>query len=187
MEKRGANWFRRGSIPPTRSALALVSVFIGVLAVLLVPREAVAEDNARVPAAIADFDNLDTSGESSERTAAHAERVLAFAGILRDTLAEQEKFEIVELVCPSSPCSVSRVRQNPLMQAARDSGARVLVYGGIQKMSTLVQFGFIEAIDLKTGQSVFSQAISFRGDTDEAFRRAALYVSDYLNDVPFAP
>ena len=79
------------------------------------------------------------------------------------------------------------MRQNPLMQAARDSGARVLVYGGIQKMSTLVQFGFIEVVDLKTSESVFSQAITFRGDTDEAFRRAALYVSKYLNDVPFAP
>lgn len=162
----------------------LATVAVG-LALLFAPQDVLAEEHTPVAVAIADFDNLDTSGESSERTAAHAERVLAFAGILRDTLAEQGPFEIVDLVCPSSPCSVSRVHQNRLMQAARDSGARVLIYGGIQKMSTLIQFGFVEAIDLNTGESIFSQAISFRGDTDEAFRRAALYVSKYLNDVSF--
>ena len=43
------------------------------------------------------------------------------------------------------------------VQAARESGARLLVYGGIHKMSTLVQNGQVQAIDLKTNELVLNQ------------------------------
>jgi hypothetical protein len=165
----------------------LAAMLCGTLAVLRPSGEAQAQSAAPITMAVADFDNLDTSGESGDRAAAHADRILAFAEILRDTLSEHEKFEMVGLACPASPCSASRVQPRKLMQAARESGARVLVYGGIQKMSTLVQFGFVEAIDLETNRSVFKQAISFRGDTDEAFRHAANYVANYLNEITFTP
>jgi hypothetical protein len=165
----------------------ILAPIISALAFLWLPPAALAQNGPPVPAAVADFDNLDTSGESGDRSAAHADRVQAFAEILRETLAAKEKFEIVPLVCPSSPCSSRRVQPRRLMRIAADSGARLLIYGGIQKMSTLVQFGFVEAVDLKTNRSVFKQAISFRGDTEEAFRHAASYVARYLDDLAFAP
>ena len=34
---------------------------------------------------------------------------------------------------------------------------------------------------------VLNQAITFRGDTDESFRRAATFVADYLKDVKLSP
>jgi len=58
----------------------------------------------------------------------------------------------------------------------------VLVYGGIHKMSTLIQMGKVQAVDLASERLILDQSFSFRGDTDEAFRRAAQFVVRYLED-----
>jgi len=49
-------------------------------------------------------------------------------------------------------------------------------------MSTLIQMGKVQAVDLTSDQLMLDQAFSFRGDTDEAFRRAAQFVVRYLED-----
>ena len=67
-----------------------------------------------------------------------------------------------------------------LVRAARQSGARLLVYGGIHKESTLVQWGKIEVLDLNKHQLVLNKNFSFRGDTDQAFRRAAAFMARYF-------
>src|SRR5882724_2241936 len=66
---------------------------------------AMAEGAQPIPVAIADFDNFDTAGEAPDRSAQHADRVKAFAGRLRDSLAGEGRYRIVPLVCPRSPCS----------------------------------------------------------------------------------
>jgi hypothetical protein len=140
-----------------------------------------------VAAAVADFENLDTAGESGERTAAHAARVQAFDDRLRDLLAAGGAFRIVRLACPQSPCSPGAVPPAKFLEAARASGARVVVYGRIQKLSTLVQIGVVQALDLETDKLVLDQRITFRGDSDEAFHRAAEFVADYLRKMSFEP
>jgi len=69
-----------------------------------------------------------------------------------------------------------------LTDAARQSGARLLLYGGIHKMSTLVQFGKAQVADLETDQLVYDRTISFRGDDDNAWKRAAEFVADDLEN-----
>jgi hypothetical protein len=140
-----------------------------------------AANQAPVAAAIADFDNFDTSGEDAARTAEHAGRVNAFAALLRSDLTAQNKFKIVPLTCPNPPCSAARVPPNELMQAARQAGAKFLVYGGIHKESTLIQWGKIGVIDLENDKLVLNQNFSFRGDTGQAFQRAAAFIERYLN------
>ncbi len=130
--------------------------------------------------AIADFDNSDTSGESADRTAKHAARVQAFAAQLRNALASQKKFKFVQLTCAHPPCSTARMSPDELVRAARQAGARLLVYGGIHKESTLIQWGKIEAFDLKNNKLVLNKNFSFRGDTDLAFRRAAAFIARYF-------
>ena len=160
----------------------------GCLAVLayLGGFQAMAATSAPIATVIAEFDNLDTAGESAERTAAHAARVHAFAGALGHSLST-EKFEIVALSCTRPVCSPKDMPSEAFLQAARDSGARLVVYGAIQKMSTLVQIGVVQAIDMKSDKVVLNQHITFRGDSDEAFRRAATFVTDYLNKASFTP
>lgn len=67
-----------------------------------------------------------------------------------------------------------------LTEAARQSGARLLLYGGIHKMSTLVQFGKAQVADLKSDQVVYDRTITFRGDDDNAWRRAGEFLAEGL-------
>ena len=136
-----------------------------------------------IPVAIADFDNYDTAGESAERTAQYAARVQGFSGLIGKGLETDGTFRVVKLACPEPPCSAGEMAPDELISAARQAGARLLVYGGIHKMSTLIQMGKVQAVDLQEDKLLLDQAISFRGDNDAAFAHAAQFVVDYLEDV----
>ena len=143
---------------------------------------------AREPAvAVADFDNFDSAGEDRERTAQHAARVEAFAGLLRQDLAEEARTTIVPLACAAARCTPDTLAAADLLDAARQAGAHILVYGGIHKMSTLIQWAIVQAVDLQSGQLILDRRISFRGDTDEAFRRAAEFVARDLRAAATSP
>jgi hypothetical protein len=47
-------------------------------------------------------------------------------------------------------------------------------------MSTLVQWAKVEAVDTKTGQALFDKLFTFRGDTDEAWRRAEAFILEEI-------
>ena len=70
------------------------------------------------------------------------------------------------------------------MAAAKAQDARYLVYGGVHKFSTLVQWMKVEMIDIQTGAMLGSKLVTFRGDTDEAYRRAADFA---LEDILLPP
>jgi hypothetical protein len=133
-----------------------------------------------VKLAIADFDYHDTSGEAQDQTAAHAERLKNFVGLVGDELTASGKYQIVTLTCPKPPCSADRMDAQSLTDAARQSGARLLLYGGIHKMSTLIQFGKAQIADLETDRLVYDRTISFRGDDDNAWKRASEFLAEDL-------
>jgi uncharacterized protein YciI len=130
--------------------------------------------------AIADFDYQDTSGETQDQTAAHAERLKNFTRLIDDQLSASGKYQIVALTCPKRPCSAGAMDAQSLTDAARQAGARLLLYGGIHKMSTLVQFGKAQIADLETDQVVYDRTISFRGDDDNAWKRASEFLAEDL-------
>lgn len=66
------------------------------------------------------------------------------------------------------------------MDKARRFGARLLLFGGIHKMSTLIQWAKIQAVDLKTEKSVLDRLLTFRGDTDDAWKRAEVFVAGQM-------
>lgn len=165
----------------------LIPIVAAMLAAAPVAAPALADGKSAIPAVVADFDNLDSAGEAPDSTAAHAARVAGFAGLLRDSLAAQGRYEVLALDCPAAACTAGGMAPDELVQAARDSGARVLVYGGIHKTSTLVQWGKVQAVDLESDRLLLDRSFSFRGDTDEAFRRAAAFIVRYLDEVAPAP
>ena len=57
-----------------------------------------------------------------------------------------------------------------------------MVYGGIRKMSTLVQWVEVQVLDLQRNKLLLRRTVTFRGDTDTAFRRAAAFVTEILKD-----
>ncbi|NOJ50054.1 DUF2380 domain-containing protein [Bradyrhizobium archetypum] len=72
--------------------------------------------------------------------------------------------------------------QDVFIAAARKAGARLVVYGGIRKMSTLVQWGEIQLLDLEAEKLLMRRTVTFRGDNDAAYRHAADFVSDQLKE-----
>jgi hypothetical protein len=133
-----------------------------------------------LPIVVADLDYTDTSGEARDQRAEHAARLQAFAGAIRADLARTGKYRVLTFVCSSDPCSGRETNPAVLIDDARKSGARLMLYGGIHKMSTLIQFAKIQMLDLDTGQVVFDRLITFRGDTDEAWQRAEQFVAREL-------
>jgi hypothetical protein len=54
-------------------------------------------------------------------------------------------------------------------------------------MSTPVQWAKIEAIDPKTEHVLFDRLFTFRGDTDDAWRRAEVFIVDEITAVSAPP
>ena len=133
-----------------------------------------------VALAVADFDYADTSGEPNDQAQAHATLLQRFEQEIRDAVSASGKYRIVTLECPQPPCSAGAMDAESLTEAAKTSGARLLLYGGIHKMSTLIQFGKAQVVDLETGKLVFDRTITFRGDNDEAWHRASSFLTGEL-------
>ena len=152
-----------------------------VLLILLAPGSA-GEAQPRF-IAVAEFDYTDTSGEVRDQQAEHQARLEAFASDIRRDLARSGKYRVVTLACQPNACPAGRSNPAALTEVARLAGASLLLYGGIHKISTLIQNAQIQMIDVAAGKLLFERAISFRGDSDEAWQRAQRFiVRDLISD-----
>jgi hypothetical protein len=106
--------------------------------------------------AMDDFSYTDTSAEPANQTAAHERRLQAFMVALRRDLGADGRYRS--------------------MAAAQD-GAAFKVIGGIQKTSTLVQWAKVAVIDIGAKKLVMDKLYTFRGDNDESWERAEMFVS----------
>jgi hypothetical protein len=163
-----------------RAHLALALLFAATELSLPATRALAVEP---VPVAVADFDYSDTSGEIADQIEAHRARVATFGNLVRDSLAADGKYRVILIDCPEHPCTAASMRPDDFVARARQSGARLVVYGGIRKMSTLVQWGEVQVLDLDRSELLLRRTVTFRGDTDTAFRRAADFVGETVKDV----
>ncbi len=147
-------------------------------ALLFLSAPAVAESPIPPTIVVADFDYSDTSGEIRDQQAEHAARLQAFARAIRTDLAQSGKYRVIDFNCSSDPCSAASA--STLIEDARKAGARLVLYGGIHKMSTLIQHGKFQMLDLDNGKLVLDRLISFRGDSDEAWQRAERFLAREL-------
>jgi Protein of unknown function (DUF2380). len=160
------------------------------LCLWLAPSGAMAEESGkqeRAAIAVIDFDYVDTSGEERDQSKEHEARLAAFMSALRRDLANSERFRLVSPVCTPGPCLLAGPAISDLVVAAREAGADLLLIGGVHKLSTLVQNAGIDAIDAKTGKAIFHRLFTFRGDTDDAWRRAEMFIFDEIADVSGRP
>ncbi len=96
---------------------------------------------------------------------------------LRRDFAADGRFRLVPVSCGPTPCSDDGPAPADLLHAASDAGAKILVIGGIHKLSTLVQWAKVDAIDVAADRVVLDRLFTFRGDSDEAWERAEAFVS----------
>lgn len=134
--------------------------------------------------AVIDFDYFDTSGEPRDQTAEHARRLGDFMSALRRDLAALGGYRVVSLTCDDAPCVIGRTPPGELFAAARKAGARFILYGGVHKMSTLVQWAKTQLVDVENNRLVDDRWMSFRGDDDESWRRAEGYLAKRLAATP---
>jgi hypothetical protein len=149
----------------------------------LAPVSAEAEDGGKKQGAgiaVIDFDYVDTSGEERDQRKEHEARLDAFMRALRDDIATRGSFRLVTPACTPNPCALAGSTVGDVLAAARDAGADILLIGGVQKMSTLVQWAKIQAIDTKTERVMFDKLFTFRGDSDDAWRRAELFIANEI-------
>ena len=105
---------------------------------------------AAVPIAVVDFDYKDTSGEPADQASEHRARMAAFMSKLRADLAAGGKYAPVAIACADPPCTAGNMTPAALVAAAKKAGAHLLLYGEVQKMSTLIQWGKMQVVDLTT-------------------------------------
>jgi hypothetical protein len=158
-----------------------LALLFAATALSLPARRALADEPVSV--AVADFDYTDTSGEITDQIEAHRARVATFGELVRDSLAAGGKYRVVRLDCPARACTAANMRPDDFVAQARRAGARLVVYGGIRKMSTLVQWGEVQVLDLDRNELLLRRTVTFRGDTDTAFHRAADFVGETVRDV----
>jgi len=135
--------------------------------------------------AVAEIDYVDTSGEVIDQSADHRRRLRAFEASLRSDLTASGKLRSVVLDCPPNACSIGDIDANQLIGKAQAAGADFLLIGAFHKVSTLVQWAKFDMIDLKSQKLSFERLVSFRGDNDEAWRRAEAFIVRDIMDREF--
>ena len=105
---------------------------------------------------------------------------------LRADLGADPRFPVVSIACANPPCTAGNMPPQALMDAARKAGAHALLYGEIDKMSTLVQWGRVELVDVAANKLLDEKFLTFRGDTDEAWLRAEAFLVEELKAGDFA-
>ncbi len=151
----------------------IAACFLAMAPMAVRADEAAAEP---IPIAVAEFDYIDTSGEPEDQRAKHAAQLQSFAESMRAGLESSGKYRVVPLVCEPTPCRAGDLDAEALIAAARNAGAQQLVFGGIHKMSTLVQFAKVQVLDLKLDRLIFERLLTFRGDNDDAWDHAQRFV-----------
>jgi hypothetical protein len=135
-----------------------------------------------IPLAVIDFDYRDTSGEARDQKAEHERRLREFMDALRRDLESGAVYKVVKVDCGTEPCSAMRLTPEELFDATRKAGARLLLFGGVHKMSTLVQWAQAQIIDIEKNIVIDDRHLSFRGDSDDAWRRAEAFLAKKLTE-----
>nr|WP_246233297.1 DUF2380 domain-containing protein [Aurantimonas aggregata] len=153
--------------------------------VSIVAASSVAAASELETVAVIDFEYSDSSGEPEDQTAEHAARLVLFRQTLEAELGKEPSLATATIPCMANGCTVSTMRADDLLEESRAAGVDFLVFGGVHKMSTLVGGGRVVVLDVAENRFVFDRVISFRGDDDEAFVRAARFSSrDIAHTVP---
>ncbi|WP_265501323.1 DUF2380 domain-containing protein [Paracoccus beibuensis] len=120
---------------------------------------------------------LDTSHEARDQSADHQRRLDLLAGILSESLTPSVIIRSGQVASACSPETTGC-----LLALARDSQADRSLFVVVQKTSTLIMQIFTTLVDTSSGELIASPSLNFRGDTDEAWRRAGRFLARDLKD-----
>ncbi len=130
--------------------------------------------------ATTNFGFIDTSGEVKDQHAEHAKRLKRLDATVRNALSTTDDIEVAPLACEGARCTASAVGLETLSLEARKAGANYLLIGEVRKMSTLIGGLKFAVLDLTTNKPTCDRFLSYRGDTDESWQRAAIYAASEI-------
>lgn len=125
--------------------------------------------------AITNFDFRDTSGEARDLSAEYARRLKAMGITLQEGLSAS--VNVVPVTCQASECTPRAAGLEALSIQAKNAGARYLLIGEVHKLSTLVGEVKFAVLDLTSNKPTCDRFLTYRGDTDEAWHRAAAFAA----------
>lgn len=143
----------------------------GLVLALFLPLSAQAGPLVIVPVKL-----LDTSHEAQDQSGAHARRLDLLAEVLAgDMQGEVLGRDEVAAACP-------RETADCLIGLLRRKGAERGLFVVVQKSSTLILQIFASLVDLRDESLIRHRELNFRGDNDEAWRRAGHFLAGQLRD-----
>ena len=99
--------------------------------------------------AVADFDYIDPTGGVMEQERVATERLRTLVQQVRDGLDQSDRYRVVLLECAARAVLGRPHRPRRADRQGQAAGARLLVFGGIQKMNAAIQDGNAEVVDLE--------------------------------------
>ena len=154
----------------------------------LEPRGAVADREppagtgaAAAGLAVAEIDYVDTSGEVIDQSADHRRRLRAFEASLRSDLTASGKLRSVALDCPPNACSVGDLDDRNWCKA-QAAGADLSPDRPLSQDEHAGAMGEIRHDRREGAEAVFDRLVTFRGDNDEAWRRAESFIVRQIMD-----
>ncbi|MCJ2096568.1 DUF3280 domain-containing protein [Methylobacterium sp. J-072] len=127
---------------------------------------------------------LDTSAEPTDQRAAHTERLTSLGSDLASALGTPDLYRTVRVKADDLHAACPSEAPDCLLGFVRAAGASLAFVGVVHKSSTLIMQMWARIVDARSGQVLFTRELNFRGDTDEAWRRATEFLVAQIRSDP---
>ena len=132
------------------------------------------------------FSFFDTSGEPRDQRADHTARLSAMTGELGTGLESTGLYHLLPATGTVIACD--RGDTACILKRSGEAGAALIMTGAVQKVSTMASDLWVGAFDVASGRRVFYRQLTFRGDTDDAWRHATSFLVHQIEaDPPKVP
>lgn len=142
------------------------------ISLALLPFAAQAERVAILPVKL-----LDTSHEARDQQADHRRRLDLLARVLQEELGD------AVLIAPEAVAAACRPETTEcLLALGREQDSQRALFIVVQKTSTLILQVFANLVDTGSGELILGRNLNFRGDNDEAWRRAGRFLARQMRE-----
>jgi Protein of unknown function (DUF2380) len=127
---------------------------------------------------------------TQKRSSGSQRRLAAVREILAGELAARDVYAVVDAAPIQDRIDAARKHQylhacnGCEIRFAREVDADRVLTGHVRKVSSLIMALWIDIKDARSGRPVLRKVLDFRGDTDQAWQRAALYLARELEQLP---
>ncbi|EIZ82254.1 hypothetical protein WYO_4893 [Methylobacterium sp. GXF4] len=127
---------------------------------------------------------LDTSAEPTDQRAAHTERLASLGSDLASALGTPDLYRTLRVKPDDLRAACPSETPDCLLGFVRAAGASLAFVGVVHKSSTLIMQMWARIVDARSGRVLFTRELNFRGDNDEAWRRATEFLVAQIRSDP---